>query len=588
MSKSSKSGEKGSMTRKVGQGSDAGEKQKEGLKVPIGQLKFVSYREQLLGCPSPDQPHRRMRRWWLKDEDGMEYAAVETIKFDDETNRYEYAASGEFAMVEPMVCSSHKKVYEYLEKFTGPKESGKRRNSKADGKAGPAEGKRKRKRAGAQDSKGEGKKKEEIDKPVKKRSCNKSNPPGTKKTSNKAGEQILENVSRELAMLQSNYGIRYSLTIIGPHGDVQVLSSPTVTCVDIDPIHVGNGGYPSGLNALYDAVTKDTTDQAEGEGAETSKEQSPMEQSREQDLDENDIIDVKLEGGEKSHDVRDEQPILPGVKTLVKTLKDSEDEQYLGGNFWRRDPFPSIPIKRVLESMRVANDFGQSEDASCLEDFLTLLPLPKAIADIDRFTQAPVPCSPDDFSIQAVWGIDTFTREIINEALSSCKSAIVSREKRALFFKTYFLPALNVLGTEGWDVISALKLIENNPSAPEQFQKAARDSIEVLEVIEETGGTGNEGGQRHQPLRPSGRRYCRSHPKGDGVIVNSTEGVKAGAFVGEYAGEIFMAWRFFERESKNSRINTKSQSLVNSHTVSLERPNIDSKGYYVIYIDVSF
>lgn len=572
--------------------------------IPPG-LEFIGYREQLLGSPGPSQPHRRMRRWWLKDGEGKEHAAVETTQWDELNKRFEYCPSPEFAEMLDMKCYSHKSVYEYLDLFLHPEKytevSGAEGVDAGKKEKSPAEAK-KRKRPGAgNDTKGSGKGNGVKESMAKKKAT------GGKKEVKRGGAKkpgdLLKNVSKELATLQATYGIRYALTVIGPHGDVKVISSPTVEKIDIDPHEMEGFSYPQKLNMLSDAVLGATEEMEKQENNAANEDEKAsvlasdgvQEEEEEEELLETTDNKVFETHGEEENN-KDavsmdtfQGDLLSGLKTLVSFVKESEDSQYLPGSFWRRDPFPSIALQNARERLEIASDVGQLRDIERVKHFLMIehkKNTAKANGDLKVYRSTPSACSANDFVIAPVWGIDTYTRGLFDLALASCQSGILSREKRNQFFTKYFLPCLNKLEYHGWDTLKALETISEDSNVPEEFTLAARDAMHILQKLEETGGTGIEG-RRHQPLRPSGRKFSRSHPKGDGVILRREEGLKNNTFIGEYVGDLYTSWRFFEKDSsKTSRTNTKSQSIINTHTMTLERPNVDKNGYSVLYIDV--
>lgn len=569
--------------------------------IPPG-LEFIGYREQLLGSPGPSQPHRRMRRWWLRDGEGKEHAAVETTQWDEQNKRFEYCPSQEFAEMLDMKCYSHKSVYEYLDLFLHPEKYVE--VSEIEGvdtvkkEKSPVEAKKRKRALGGNDTKGSGKAngvKESVAK--KKATGNKNN---AKKSAAKKPSDLLKNVSKELATLQATYGIRYTLTVIGPHGDVKVISSPTVERIDIDPHEMEGFSYPQKLNMLSDAVLGATEEMERQEKVANDDEKGsilPLDGKQEEQEEGPEILDnevLETHGEEENNkgvlsmDTLQVE-LLSGLKTLVSFVKDSEDSQYLPGSFWRRDPFPSTGLQNARERLEIAPDAGQLRDIERVKHFLTIEQrknMAKALGDLKVYKINPSPCSENDFVIAPVWGIDTYTRGLFDLALASCHSGILSREKRNQFFTKYFLPCLNKLEYYGWDTLKALETIGEDSNAPEEFTLAARDAMHILQKLEETGGTGIDG-KRYQPLRPSGRKFSRSHPKGDGVILRREEGLKNNTFIGQYVGDLYTSWRFFEKDSsKTPRTNTKSQSILNTYTMTLERPNVDKNGYSVLYIDV--
>eukprot|EP00890_Picochlorum_soloecismus_P001068 jgi/Picsp_1/1962/NSC_05428-R1_probable histone-lysine n-methyltransferase atxr3-like len=595
-----KSSSKGGAVKKGKTTTSTGSQREDSVVPNIPQgLIFTSYREQLLGPPCPTQPHRRMRRWWLRDSDGNDHAAVETQKWDDETKRFEYSASEEFAKMAPMTCYSHKSVYEYLDLFLKPKQKensdkgteSTRRKEKSPNHHEATIKKRKQPAVSEKDaSKAEG---EETN--SKKKVNNSKGKEKVKKSGTKEGDEILRNVSKELAMLQAAYGVRYSLTIIGPHGDVKILSSPTVSRLDIDPMEVDKTAYPKGLNMLTDAVlgTSEQADAGAGDNAlqqdtitEEKKAEIKSDNKKDERIDADDHAEVKTEKMEEN--TLTERLRLPGVQAVVEAIKDEDVKQYLSGTFWRRDPFPPMIIKDNLAELVLGRDCGQQKDEVILKDFLSFSSSSsQPSSEVALFiNEHLIPIEEDDFHIQAVWGIDPFTRQVLDNALSSCESPISSREQRNVFFNKYLLPGLNMLSIDGWDIIRAFEIVIDNPNAPQNFRDASKAAIDVLNIVEETGGTGKDA-KRYQPLRPSGRRFARSHPKGDGVILRKEDGIPAESFVGEYVGECLSSWRFFERDPLKSRLSTKSQSVINSCTCGIQRPDLDGKGYQIAYIDAS-
>jgi hypothetical protein len=570
-------------------------------KIPEG-VSYVSYREQLLGAPCPSQPHRRMRRWWMKDNTGKETSAVETVGWDNEQKRFEYTASEEFSRMLEVTCYSHKSVYEYLDLFLHPekyKHLEVNESSMPSEENGPNEAK-KRKRSSTGDSKGTTKADNDKESNSKKKAI------GVKKESKKGvprkPDDLLKNVSKELSILQGTFGMRYSLTIIGPHGDVKVLSSPTVEKLDIDPHEIEGFAYPQNLNMLSDAahgVSQDPATDIQEECKEddtgdfvvkvghekasemNESEQAVSEQNTAQVLDADEEID----------------PVIPemrstlqaGLDALVKFVQSTEEALYLPGSFWRRDPFPSIPMQSQKDGLQPASDAGQQHDIDRINAFLKVEKASKQTKNNGKIfvvEQNPATLDQSHFSIAPVWGIDTYTRSLFDCAIASCDSAILSREKRNTFFDKFFFPRLNMLGNDGWDTFKALENIHEDQAIPEDFRKAAKGAWEILDRLEDTAGTGKDV-TRYQPLRPSGRRYCRSHPKGDGVILQKEAGLMKDVFVGEYSGSLYAPWRFFEKEcSKGFRGNTKSQSILHTCTATFERPNIDQMGSSILFIDV--
>ena len=421
-------------------------------------------------------------------------------------------------------------------------------------------------------------------------------------------DQLLKQVMTELTDLQATFGVRYNLTLIGPHGEMKVISSPAVQTITMDPAEISNLPYPKKLNILSNAaeIKLQEVHDSEGYGLWPWEKKTPdgppsdNEDDDDDDVRTEDVVEeareqltrkpVRFTGGDADEDVdyadSAAHVVTPGLMAVVEFVSDTAETPYLGGSFWRRDPFPSVSIQNPAESMVVAPSGGQTKDIERMNRFLS-------VGDVEGTDALPVlpsdptPCDPSDLFIVPVWGIDTYTRGLLDLALASCEGGILSRTKRNAFFDTYFFPQLNKLQHEGWDALRALQMISEDTTAPEEIRSAAKGMHKLMDVLEETAGTGVPV-QRYQPLRPSGRKYTRGHPKGDGVVLRKEGGLPREAFVGYYGGNVCMPWRFYESEvSKLARGNSKSQCILPTHSVTLERPNVDDMGSFILFVDAS-
>ncbi len=417
-------------------------------------------------------------------------------------------------------------------------------------------------------------------------------------------DQLLKQVMTELTELQATFGVRYNLTLIGPHGELKVISSPAVQTITMDPADISDLPYPKKLNILSNAaeIKLQEVHDSEGYGLwpwEKKTPDTPQQSDGDDDVRTEDVIEEAREqvirrpikftgGGDDDVDYADSAAyaVTPGLTALVEFISDTAETPYLGGSFWRRDPFPSASITKSAERMIVAPSGGQALDIKRMNRLLDIGDIQETNA-LSVMDEDPSPCDPADLFIVPVWGIDSYTRALLDLALASCEGGILSRTKRNTFFDAYFFPQLNKLQHEGWDALKALKTISEDDTAPDEIRAAAAGTHRLLDVLEETAGTGVPV-QRYQPLRPSGRKYTRGHPKGDGVVLRREGGLASGAFVGHYGGNVCMPWRFYEGEvSKLSRGNSKSQCLLPTHSVTLERPNVDDMGSFILFVDAS-
>ena len=418
-------------------------------------------------------------------------------------------------------------------------------------------------------------------------------------------DQLLKQVMTELTELQATFGVRYNLTLIGPHGELKVISSPAVQTITMDPAEISDLPYPKKLNILSNAaeIKLQEVHDSEGYGLwpwEKKRPDTPQQSDDDDDVRTEDVMEearaqiirkpIKFTGGDGDEDVdyadSAAYAVTPGLMAVVEFVSDTAETPYLGGSFWRRDPFPSASILRSSERMVVAASGGQSLDIKRINRFLDIGDI-KENDVLPVMEEEPSPCDPSDLFIVPVWGIDTYTRALLDLALASCEGGILSRTKRNAFFDAYFFPQLNKLQHEGWDALKALEMISGDDTAPDEIRAAAGGMHKLMDVLEETAGTGVPV-QRYQPLRPSGRKYTRGHPKGDGVVLRKEGGLESGAFVGHYGGNVCMPWRFYESEvSKLTRGNSKSQCILSTHSVTLERPNVDDMGSFILFVDAS-
>jgi hypothetical protein len=84
-------------------------------------------------------------------------------------------------------------------------------------------------------------------------------------------------------------------------------------------------------------------------------------------------------------------------------------------------------------------------------------------------------------------------------------------------------------------------------------------------------------------LRRGGLRALRL--QGQGVLCTRKGGLPAGAFVGEFTGELYSPWRWFERADVAKK-RSAHPGLADMHYVQLERPAADAAGYDVLFIEV--
>ncbi|KAI3436022.1 hypothetical protein D9Q98_002079 [Chlorella vulgaris] len=280
------------------------------------------------------------------------------------------------------------------------------------------------------------------------------------------------------------------------------------------------------------------------------------------------------------------------MEQLARQLQDNA-EVYMQGT-WRRHPFESEGLEEIEEFV-VAEDCGEELDAAALpaklasdlvpgaergtgEDLLVLAELPQGLAS-------------GEVDVLPVWGIDPFTRNNCWDALALCQQLGAQHsaqldEVRSHFIDKLLLPALNRQGDHGWDLTRALKQLASS-TGDEVTVAAAKLLLQAVKGVEAF----------HGSTKPEDREWFRVHPKGEGVVLLRASGLPAGAFVAEYVGELYSAWRWLERDphSRGGRGSSSAskRSIVRLgasdefFNIALERPPHDGKGFDILFVNAA-
>jgi hypothetical protein len=82
-------------------------------------------------------------------------------------------------------------------------------------------------------------------------------------------------------------------------------------------------------------------------------------------------------------------------------------------------------------------------------------------------------------------------------------------------------------------------------------------------------------------------------PQGQGIVCTRKKGIAAGTFIGEYLGELYSAWAWFEKHGAAaakaagaSRRSRTRMGLPDFCNCMLERPKADKAGYDAFFVDV--
>ena len=206
---------------------------------------------------------------------------------------------------------------------------------------------------------------------------------------------------------------------------------------------------------------------------------------------------------------------------------------------------------------------------------------------------------------QAVWGIDCYTRRNI----TLCLQVEFDSDTCILFIEKWLLPAINACPVEfAPDIGNAARLLEGLP-----FTSSVRG--ESATVVEEQEGkevsnwsqtrlglalrdkiktssppwlkaAANELRRARETLGPN---FFRIHPKGHGSVLLSPK-VGANRLVTFYRGELYPSWRWGEKMDAitltQERKNLKP-ALPDFYNMALERPQIDPRGYGMLFVDAS-
>lgn len=85
--------------------------------------------------------------------------------------------------------------------------------------------------------------------------------------------------------------------------------------------------------------------------------------------------------------------------------------------------------------------------------------------------------------------------------------------------------------------------------------------------------------------------YCEEfypiYPKGNGVICIDPQGIDLNAFIIEYFGEVYPAWRWYEKCDLQKQVTRalSEQELPDFFNIMLERHSDDPAGYDLLFVD---
>jgi hypothetical protein len=572
-----------------------------------GGFRFVSYRDAVRGHVGD----RKARHWLLRDNKGAEHVAVDTTGYSATAKRFYYAAVAPFAAVRPFRGKSSRDVAAYLDQFVPPEARG-AGSLAAEELAGapaapppevalpagapPAAAAAKKAKAAAATAAAKRKRAEGA--ALAAATLPQAAAPAAAPAlalppicgGNAGAAARLGAVAAELAALRAEHSVEYALTLVAPDRAITVLTSGAAAagggggCMDGGGLD-GAGGSGAPTPAL-----------ANGGGAARPARAAPL--KREESL--------AGEGGpaRAAPGARKRLKGAPADARVAALLAAAADNAlpFLPGA-WQRKPFPRVPLER-LAALRAAPDCGEAADAAALPAKLACaVPRPPGAPDAPGegdnlivLSHLPPALPEADLELAPTWGLDSWTRRLLADALAAV-GAFPTGDAGAAdeFLARALLPALNAAGDGGWDVLAACAAVEaahgaGRPGARAGWAAAAAALAAAADAAERH-LAGGGGGAAAPPPRPDARRWFRAHPKGDGVLLARRAGLGAGAFVGQYLGEVYCAWRWAERAAaareRRGAASARMGASAEVANIALERPAADRAGAEALFVDAT-
>lgn len=200
---------------------------------------------------------------------------------------------------------------------------------------------------------------------------------------------------------------------------------------------------------------------------------------------------------------------------------------------------------------------------------------------------------------QPVWGMDCYTRKNI----SICLGTKFDNDKVLVFVEKWLLPAINACPVDlAYNLSNAARILEGLPfdveSSLNQRKPTTTDQWSttllgraLLNKIKETAPPWLFIAARilRKAIDSMGHDFFRVHPKGHGSIVLSPK-IEPNRLVTFYRGEVYPSWRWGEKMDAISLIqqrNNLKPRLPDFYNMALERPQMDPRGYGLLFVDAS-
>lgn len=209
------------------------------------------------------------------------------------------------------------------------------------------------------------------------------------------------------------------------------------------------------------------------------------------------------------------------------------------------------------------------------------------------------PLAPDIVE-QPVWGIDCYTRRNI----TVCLETEFDSKTALIFIEKWLLPAINACPIDmAHDLINAARMLEGECVGEEEdsekqergtswsweHQAPLRHALQKKICESAPPWLKIAANQLKRARIALGLDFFRVHPKGHGSVLLAQR-VEPNTLVTFYRGELYPSWRWGEKldaiDITQQRKNLKPE-LPDFYNMALERPQIDPRGYGLLFVDAS-
>ena len=207
--------------------------------------------------------------------------------------------------------------------------------------------------------------------------------------------------------------------------------------------------------------------------------------------------------------------------------------------------------------------------------------------------------SAPDIVEQPVWGIDCYTRRNI----TMCLETVFDSDNILVFIEKWLLPAINACPEDlAYNISNAARMLEglpfdestslnnDNGTTTDQWKSSLLGQALMNKIAESGPVWLKDAASMLRRARDSlGPDFFRVHPKGHGSIVLCPK-LEPNRLVTYYKGEVYPSWRWGEKMDAISMIQDKKglkPGLPDFFNMALERPQIDPRGYGLLFVDAS-